>query len=207
MLQIEAYMDVLCGFSFILWNRLKAYREKHPDIKIKHRAFALSMDEKSYLRGFGTKDHAKAFFIDHVREAKRHEERINLEALEKESFLLPTSGVLLRACKAAKALGGEASYEALFDALQEAIFLEGLNLTEQEVLEEQVLKVGLDLEEWREAFQRETTLQDVIVDVKIAKSYGIRTSPTLIINGEYLLMGAVSEDDLEATLDDISSQV
>ncbi len=208
MLEIEFFHDVICSFCFPMSARMRRLAEAYPEIKIKHRSFALGWDETVFEQMFGSHEAVKPEVLGHWEHANQNDEahRFNIEGMKETDFLFPTSKPGLVAAKAAGVVGGEDAYWEVFDKLQEGLFVRNLNIQEPDVIEKLVSETSIDLMKWREAFQDHQTEELVIDDLKLAQAYQIQGAPALVINQKYLISGAQPYEILENAIQEIMQQ-
>lgn len=189
---IEFFHDVICSFCFPMSYRMRELKKIYPEVEIVHRSFALVKADSDFDLMFGSRKAAKAEIMSHWAHANANDDlhRFNIEGMKNADFLFPGSMKGLRACKAAYFIGGDVLYWDLFDALQNALFVQNLNIEEDAVMENCVENVGINVEEWRQYFLRDDTKKAVEEDLKAASNYGIYGAPCLVINGKQKISGA-----------------
>ena len=64
----------------------------------------------------------------------------------------------------------------------------------------------LSLTDWKAQFAKAETVEAVLSDLELAWSYGVRSVPTLVINGKYAVAGALSRKELETLLERIAGE-
>lgn len=192
MLTIEFFHDVICSFCFPMSYRMRQIQEKNPDIKIIHRSFALAKGDNEMIAMFGSREAAKEEVLSHWQHANQNDDlhRFNIEGMRQTDFLFPTSMPALTAAKAAKLVADEEGYWMVFDALQQALFVENRNIEDTSVIEEVVKNTSINYVKWHTLFHNKQTVQAVEEDFKLAESYQLHGVPALIINGKYLISGA-----------------
>lgn len=201
-MKIEFFHDVICSFCFPMSKVMRKLASRHQDIEIIHRSFALGWEAEDFIRMFGSRERAKDEVLSHWAHANEidEEHRFNIAGMEKVEFLFPLSRKPLLAAKAAGRLGGETAYWAVFDEVQKKLFVENQNIEDEAVLEAAVGAAGFDVAEWRELYSSDETLKAVLKDFDLAKKYGVRSVPTLIIDGREMVYGAKSLERLEMIL-------
>lgn len=107
---------------------------------------------------------------------------------------------VLRAAKAAGFMSGEKGYWDLFDALQNGLFVESRNIDDDEVIYDIVKKTISDFDTWKELYVSDDVNEAVLFDLSQAHAYGIRSVPSLVIDGKYLINGALPLERLEINL-------
>lgn len=197
-LNVEFFHDVICSFCYPMSYRMRKITAEIPEINIIHRSFALAPTPKDLERMFGSHENAKKEIMSHWEHANANDtlHRFNIQGMKEKHFLFPTSMKPLRAAKAAFLVGGESQYWDVFDALQKALFTDNLDINDETVIKETVEKTGIDYDMWCSFYESDISLLEVENDFKVAKSYGIQSVPSLVIDGKYLINGALDEDYL-----------
>ncbi len=191
-IQIEFFHDVICSFCFPMSYRMRQIAEMMPEVEIVHRSFALIKDEQDFDRMFGSREAAKEEIVTHWEQANKNDDlhRFNIAGMLETDFLFPTSMPGLVACKAASFVGGDAAYWDVFDALQQALFVQNGNIGDQDVLDAIIKETGIDLEQWKVHCGDPKTQQAVEEDFRLVQEYGVNVVPCLIINGKQITRGA-----------------
>lgn len=197
-LNVEFFHDVICSFCYPMSYRMRKITAQIPEINIIHRSFALAPTPKDLERMFGSHENAKKEIMSHWEHANANDtlHRFNIQGMKEKHFLFPTSIKPLRAAKAAFLAGGESQYWDVFDALQKALFTDNLDINDETVIKETVEKTGIDYDTWCSFYESDTSLLEVENDFRVARSYGIQSVPSLVIDGKYLINGALDEDYL-----------
>jgi len=182
--------------------RLRRVRERHPEIEIVHRCFALAPVPEAIVWIFGSKERGKAEILEHWRRANELDDakRFRPDLMAQRPFDYPYSLPGLLACKAAEFLGGQEAHWNLFDRIQTAHLVECRNIADEEVLRACAAEVGLDVTAWEEAFRSEAVYQAVQRDVERARALGVHAVPTIVVAGRFALSGARPEAQYEAWL-------
>lgn len=204
-MKVEFFHDVICSFCFPMSARMRKMAERFPELKIVHRSFALGWQERDFIRMFGSRQAVKPEVINHWVNANRNddEHRFNIEGMKQTDFDFPLSKPALLAAKAAGIIGGEALYWDVFDRIQNKLFVENKNIEEVAVLEEAVKETGVDFAAWKKQFEDASTEQKVLDDMILSEEYGIRSVPTLVINEEIVVHGALPTEELAEILQDL----
>ncbi len=197
-LNVEFFHDVICSFCYPMSYRMRKITAEIPDINIIHRSFALAPTPEDLERMFGSHENAKKEIMSHWEHANANDtlHRFNIQGMKEKHFLFPTSIKPLRAAKAAFLVGGESQYWDVFDALQKALFTDNLDINDETVIKETVEKTGIDYDMWYSFYESDTSLHEVENDFSVARSYGIQSVPSLVIDGKYLISGALDEEYL-----------
>ncbi len=166
-MQVEFFHDVICSFCFPMSYRMRKVAEKYPRLEIKHRSFALGWEKEQFIQMFGSHEAVKPGVMSHWEHANQNddEHRFNIEGMKEEDFLFPTSKNGLIAAKAAGRVAGEAGYWDVFDGIQDALFVQNKDISQQTVLEEVVEKTTVDTAAWRNQYEDPATEQAVLEDL------------------------------------------
>ncbi len=204
-MKIEFFHDVICSFCFPMSYRMRQLKEKRPELEIIHRSFALVPELEAFDKMFGDRESAKAEILTHWEQANRNDDlhRFNIDGMRKTNFLFPSSMPVLRAVKAAEKVGGNDIAWDVFDALQNALFVQNKNIEDLEVIKEAISKTSIDLEKWEKAYSSSKSLEEVNKELDLAKSYGISGVPFIVVNGKYGLNGAHTLVKIEEFIDNI----
>ncbi len=207
-MKIEFYHDVICSFCFPMSYRVRQLVKKYPKLEIIHRSFALAWEEEQMIEMFGTHENAKSEIMTHWAQANQQDElrRFNIPGMKAKDFLFPTSKNPLKAAKAASIVGNEDIYWEVFDALQEALFIENQDVSNVDVIKEIVKKTSVDFDLWKECFQHDDTEQKTLEDMIRAQQFGLQGVPALVIEEKYLISGAQAPEIIEQTLEAISEE-
>ena len=173
-------------------NRMRQLQKMMPEAQIVHRSYALVKSERDFDKMFGSRAAAKAEIMSHWELANRNDDlhRFNISGMQQADFPFPTSMKALIACKAAYFTAGEAGYWNVFDALQNALFVQNRNIEENNVIEDCVKKSGIDFAVWEQHYNSGETKDAVERDILLAKQNNIQGVPCLIIDGKQHISGA-----------------
>lgn len=195
-LNVEFFHDAVCAWCFVLAPRLKVLREEF-DLDIQHRSFVLQADNTQMIQRFGSMPKAKETILQHWQQCAQAEtvKRINIEGMRRQSFEYPSGLLAAKACQTAQALAGPQAHELMFDRIQVAHLVESRNIgslqTILEIAEEQGFRVEPFVQHLQEQAQRE-----VESDLSRAIALHITSVPTLVVEGLWVLPGALSESML-----------
>lgn len=172
--------------------RMRQLQKLMPEARIVHRSYALVKSARDFDLMFGSRADAKAEILDHWEIANENDDlhRFNISGMEQANFPFPTSIKGLLACKAAYFVAGDAGYWDVFDALQNALFVQNRNIEENEVIFDCVKKSGIDFSAWEQHYYSEKTKEAVESDLLLAKQYNVQGVPCLIIDGKQRISGA-----------------
>lgn len=207
-MQVEFFHDVICSFCFPMSYRMRKVAEKYPKLDIVHRSFALGWEKEQFIQMFGSHEAVKPEVLNHWEHANQNddEHRFNIEGMKKQDFLFPTSKEGLKAAKAAGLIAGQEAYWEVFDALQNALFVENRDIADQGVIEEVISQTSIDVEKWRAQVEKPETEQAVIEDLQRVQAYGIQGAPALVVNQKYLISGAQPQEIIEQTIEAIAEE-
>ena len=190
---VEFFHDVICSFCFPMSYRMRQIEKLMPEVEIVHRSFALVKEDYDFDLMFGSRQEAKNEILSHWEQANQNDDlhRFNISGMRQADFLFPGSMKGLIACKAAFFVGGNAAYWDVFDALQNALFVQNIDIGEQDIIDDVVRKTNIDFENWKLYYEDVKTKGAVENELLLAKQYGINSVPCLIINGKRHVSGAL----------------
>jgi len=168
---------------------MRQLQKMMPEAQIVHRSYALVKSERDFDMMFGSRAAAKNEIMSHWEQANQNDDlhRFNIYGMQKAEFPFPSSMKVLTACKAA---AGDAGYWDVFDALQNALFVQNRNLEDSDIINECIRQSGIDFAKWEQHYNSGDTKEAVEKDLILAKQYGIEGVPCLIIDGKYRISGA-----------------
>lgn len=207
-MQVEFFHDVICSFCFPMSYRMRKVAEKYPKLEIIHRSFALGWEKEQFIQQFGSHEAVKPEVIHHWENANQNddEHRFNIEGMKEQDFLFPTSKNGLKAAKAAGMIADQDTYWAVFDGLQQALFVENRDISDLTVIEDVVKKTSIDFDDWKVQFENPETEQAVLEDLQRVQDYGIQGAPALVVNQKYLISGAQPQEVIEQTIEKIAKE-
>lgn len=88
-------------------------------------------------------------------------------------------------------------------AMFKAVFEEGKNIGEEQVVAEIAASIGLDGEQVKNALNDPVYIDKYRKNVELARRYGVTGTPTFIINNKYKLVGAQPYDVFRNALQEI----
>ncbi len=208
MIRIEFFHDVICSFCFPMSARMRRIAQRHRDIEVVHRSFALGWDPEDFIRSFGSREAVKPVVLEHWHQANLNddEHRFNIEGMRRTDFSFPLSRPGLNAAKAAGMIAGESMYWDVFDRIQHKLFVENRNIEDPLVLEEAVKETSICLADWKRQLEKTETERAVLADLQLAREYGVHSVPALVIDRKYYVSGALPEEDIEQVLARISGE-
>ena len=189
---IEFFHDVICSFCFPMSYRMRQLQVMMPEVQIVHRSFALAKSERDFDVMFGSRAAAKAEIMSHWEHANQNDDlhRFNIAGMRQTDFPFPSSMKVLTACKAAYFTAGDSGYWDVFDALQNALFVQNRNIEELDIINDCIKLSGIDFAEWEQHYNSGEIKAAVEKDLLLANQYGIRGVPCLVIDGKFQVSGA-----------------
>lgn len=207
-MKIEFVHDVICSFCFPMSHRMRKIDEKYPKVEVTHRSFALGWEVEQFESMFGSHEAVKPEVMGHWEQANENDDlkRFNIEGMKNQDFLFPPSKNALIAAKAAGLLGGEDAYWEVFDALQNALFVENQDVSDIDVIDSVIKKTTLNFTDWKNQFENKESEEAVLRDLDFVKQNGINSVPALIIENKYLINGAQPQSVIENTIEEIAQK-
>jgi len=154
---------------------------------------------------FGSASDGKAEIMSHWEAAAGHPdgEAIQVELMRSREFPYPYSMPGLLACEAAQRQGGMTAHWDMFDRVQRAHAVEANNIADPAVLTACAAEIGLDTARWEADFQSPAVRKAVEEDLIEAHQLGVNAVPTLILNRQWMLPGAVPEVSLRQVVENL----
>ncbi|KGJ95849.1 DsbA family oxidoreductase [Thalassotalea sp. ND16A] len=207
-LKVDFFHDAICGWCYVLSPRLRQLTTEL-NLDVQHHAFALSPSKAEVQSQFGSMKQAKHIILGHWQQCAMADDknRINVEGMRKQNFEYPTSMPGLLACKAAMKQGGQQEYWDYFDAVTHAHMSENRNIADLNVLADIAVEVGLNKQRFLQDFASQDRLREVKNDRKLARKFDIQSTPSLVINDQWLLSGALSLKELRKQLKQIKREL
>ncbi|TFF34262.1 DsbA family protein [Pseudomonas sp. RIT623] len=199
-LKVEFFHDAVCAWCFVLAPRLQQLQAEL-NLDIQHRTFILQTSREAMIERFGSMPQAKQTILEHWRACAEAEDtpRINIEGMRQQAFDYPTGLLAGLACQAATLLAGNPGHARMFERLQEAHLVENRNIGDHDTVLTLAEEAGLDTAAFALAFyeQAPQLLHD---ELAMGQRLGIRSVPSLVIDGRYLVSGALGLDDLRQAM-------
>lgn len=199
-LKVEFFHDAVCAWCFVLAPRLQALQAEL-NLDIQHRTFILQTSREAMIERFGSMTQAKQTILEHWRACAEAEDtpRINIEGMRQQAFDYPTGLLAGLACQAATLLAGNPGHARMFERLQEAHLVENRNIGDHATVLTLAEETGLDTAAFALAFyeQAPQLLHD---ELALGQRLGIRSVPSLVIDGRYLVSGALGLDELRQAI-------
>lgn len=154
----------------------------------------------------GSMTQAKAIILGHWQQCALADDlqRVNVEGMRQQTFEYPFSTPGLIACKAAEQQGGAHVYWDYFDAVTHAHMSDNRNIGDINVLTDIAAEVGLDRSQFLRDYNDPTRRNEIQSDRHLAQQYGITSTPTLVINQQQVIAGAVDLSLLRKAINDIA---
>lgn len=205
MLEIKFFHDVLCPYCFVatrrLMNVVKDYKDK---VKVKHKAFMIISSLEDLKEIAPTLEDAREVFRNKFSILKRYIPDYDPDkVLSKGKIGYVWSLPPQMACKAAEFQKGDEGHWNYYAKAQEKFFLEGEDITFDEVLISIAREIGLDIERFKQDFKSKKAKLAVIEDEEEAHAMGIRGVPAVLINDKWLIRGVPSEDYYRDVIEDL----
>lgn len=207
-IRVDFFHDVICGWCYVLSPRFRKLAQEF-DLDIHHHAFALSSSREEMVAKFGgSMKGAKRIILGHWDQcaAADDEKRIDVEGMRRQNFEYPFSTPGLIACKAAEQQRGKDVYWNYFDAVTHAHMSENRNIGNIEVLTDIAGEIGLNRSQFLKDYSDPKRVTEIKSDRKLALEYGVASTPTLIINQQWMLPGALDLKTLRKVFNDISNK-
>lgn len=199
-LKVEFFHDAVCAWCFVLAPRLQQLQAEL-NLDIQHRTFILQTSREAMIERFGSMPQAKQTILEHWRACAEAEDtpRINIEGMRQQAFDYPTGLLAGLACQAATLLAGNPGHARMFERLQEAHLVENRNIGDHDTVLTLAEEAGLDTAAFALAFyeQAPQLLHD---ELAMGQRLGIRSVPSLVIDGRYLVSGALGLDELRQAM-------
>ncbi|MHC8378562.1 DsbA family oxidoreductase [Pseudomonas sp. MDT1-16] len=195
-LKVEYFHDVVCGWCFVLGPRLKALSEEF-DLDIQHRSFVLQSNNAQMIQRFGSMPQAKEVILQHWEQCANAEEvkRINIEDMRQQDFEYPSGLLAAKACQTAQSLAGPKAHELMFDRLQHAHLVESRNIGSLQTILEVAEEQGFTAEYFAQ-YLHQHALSDLENDLARGLALNISSVPSLVVEGMWMIPGALSLDML-----------
>jgi predicted DsbA family dithiol-disulfide isomerase len=185
-------------------KRLKKVVADYDKVKVKHKAFMIIPELEDLKEIAPTPEDAKEVIKKEFEIVKRYFPDYDPEKVIKNSkFTYVWSLPPQLGCKAAEFQGGDEMHWKFFDRAQEKFFIEGEDITKDEVLIEIAKEIGLNVELFAKDIKSKRTKYAVIEDEEDAKAKGIRGVPALLVNDYWLIRGVKDEDFLRKVIEDL----
>ncbi|MFP3064964.1 MAG: DsbA family protein [Sulfolobus sp.] len=205
MIKLTFFHDVICPFCYVTSKRLrKVVKEFGNEVVVKHKAFSIIPSLEDLQAIAPTVEDARQVFLNEFQIIKRYFPDYDPEkVIERGKIGYVWSIPPLIACKAAEFQKGDEGHWEFFDRAQDKFFLEGEDITKEEVLVSIAEEIGLDVNKFKEDLKSKKTKLAVIEDEEEAKAMGIRGVPAILVNDTWLIRGVQTEDFYRQVIEDI----
>lgn len=196
---VDFYHDVICAWCYVASARMRKLVEAHPEIEVVHHSYALAPKPDTFAQIFGSKEEALLELADHWADANEDDDfhRLQPKLILQINFEFPYSLPGLIACKAAERQKGTSGYWDYFDKIQHAHFTECIDIMDEQILTSIAKELNLDTGQFTIDIHNKGISDLILNETREAKRKGIHSIPTLIINHEKLVNGAIKYSELE----------
>ncbi|ARM76045.1 DsbA family oxidoreductase [Acidianus manzaensis] len=205
MLEIKFFHDVLCPFCFVATRRLLNVAKDYKDqVIVRHKSFMMisSLDDLKEIAP--TVEDAREVFKNEFSILKKYIPDYDPDkVISKGKIGYVWSLPPQMACKAAEFQKGDEGHWLYYSKAQEKFFLEGEDITSDDVLIGIAEEVGLDIERFKKDFKSKKAKLAVIEDEEEAHAMGIRGVPAIVVNDKWLIRGVQSEDYYRQVIEDL----
>lgn len=209
MIKVEFYHDAVCGWCYIMSPRLRKIITKF-NVDVVHRSFVLQRSKEEMIERFSSMENAKHEILSHWEACKTSADdpsTINIEGMKAAKFDYPSGYQAALFTKSAEILWGQEAHWNLFDAIQKAHLSESRNIADINVLLAIAHEIGLDGNALQELVVDENIGRLVKQDNARAMTFGIKTIPTIVIDGRQVISQAMTLGQLERLFSTISASV
>ncbi|MGR3322594.1 MAG: DsbA family oxidoreductase [Pseudooceanicola sp.] len=201
-LTIDFFHDIVCCWCFNISSRMRDLVAEF-DLDLRHRTFVLQASRREMAERWGTPEGARETILGHWRVCRQASDRpdlVDIDAMRAAPFDYPHGMTAALGCKAAERIGGHSAHWDMFDRLQRAHLSEARNIADPEVVLHAARELGFEAAAFAGAFEDTATARLVETDWRRARTFQVRSVPTLIIRetGARLVNGP--REDLAAQL-------
>jgi len=204
-INVEFFHDAVCGWCFVIAPRLYALKDEF-GLNIRHRSFVLQMSRDAMIDRFGSMSQAKDTILLHWEACGAAEDtrRINIEGMRRQTFEYPSGRLSALACQAAQMIDGDEGHGRLFDALQHAHLVDSRNIGDRQTVFDIAMEQGFRAGEFSRHFEIDAPRR-LQSDLALGKCLNVRSTPTLVIDRQWVISGAVSPNILRTSLENALS--
>lgn len=208
LVSLDVISDPICPWCYIGKARLYAALAAHGSnpFDIFWRPFQLNpemppggMDRKTYLEAKFGAERAVAFYAQIAEAAADSGLRVDFDCIDRT----PNTIDAHRLIRWARAHGAQ---DQMTDALFEAYFRDGLDLSDREVLAGTAAAAGMDADSVRARLQSDEDVDAVRAEDTQARDMGVNGVPCFIVGGTYVVNGAQPPELWTRVLEDIAKQ-
>lgn len=203
MIQIEFFHDAVCGWCYNLSPRLRNIAARYP-VTIVQRAFVLQRNEQEMISRFGSLAGAKQQILQHWQSCKLaadDPDSINIEGMQAATFHYPHGYLAALYAKAVEHVAGQAAHWDFFDAVQRAHLYHNHNIADAAVLDAILQRLALPLASIQAWLHTDANISALEQDLARAVHFGVKTIPTLLLNGKTLVSQSLSLGQLEQLIE------
>lgn len=196
-MQIEIWSDFMCPYCYIGLQSLEAaIKELNLDSKLVFRAFELYPNETrtgvKFFDNMKEKYNIDDYEINlRYNRIEKYAEKVGLKYNMKDGILANTN-FLHRVMKYAATVDKE---HALEEELMKAVFIEGKDVSDLNVLKEKASVIGLDYDKAIEFAEILSTKALVLEDENMATALGIDVIPSYRLNEDEIVLGTLEKDE------------
>ncbi|MEP1445233.1 MAG: DsbA family protein [Paraglaciecola sp.] len=207
MIKVEFYHDAVCGWCYIMSPRLRKIITKF-NVEVAHRSFVLQRSTEEMIERFSSMENAKHEILSHWEACKISADdpsTINIEGMKAAKFDYPSGYQAALIVKSAEILWGQEAHWDLFDAIQNAHLRESRNIGDINVLLAIAQEMGFDANALQQRVVDEYIVRLVKQDNARAMKFGIKTIPTIVIDGRQVISQVMTLEQLERLFTTIST--
>ena len=204
-MKIEFFHDVVCGWCYIQSSVLRKL-SKELEIKVTQRNFILQRNDHEMISRWGSLDGAKEIILQHWQSCEDFEGipgRFNIDGMRKSTFNYPNGQLSAQATKAAELIYGQKAHWDMFDKLQGYHIRQAKNIGDIETIKEAVRELNFDLEHFLEVMSSECVSKALKEDLLVSFSYGVQSTPTIVIDEKYKINSTTCYEDLKKLVLDL----
>jgi len=203
MIHIEFFHDAVCGWCYVLSPRLRQIAALYP-VQVTHRTFVLQRNQAEMIARFGSVAQAKTEILSHWQRCQQFSDdpsRFNINGMRQREFDYPTGYLAALYCKAVELRFGQQQHWDYFDLVQRSHLYHNDNIADASVLQQLLTQMQLPVDEILAQLASAETRAGVDADSQRAASFGIRSIPTLLINGSKLVSQCLTLTQLTALIE------
>ena len=191
-MKIQLYADFTCPFSYMGKRLLdQAIEQSGEEIEFELKSFQLTPDASTEVAIPTIELLEKKFnktrveMLDRTAQIKKQASQFGLDY----NYEIMKAANTLKAHRLTKWAASFGKARDLVEALFYGLFTEGANLNNEEELLQMVESVGLSKEEAKTILDSDVFTEEVHADRQEAKTKGIHSVPTFIVDGQYIIQG------------------
>lgn len=212
-MKVEIWSDVACPWCYVGTERFeRAVSETGIDVDVVYRSFELDPSVPTGGDSPPLVEYLAKKFGDPARVAAAHA-RLDAAAEELDIDFRWSQMRRANTFDAHRLLGwalrttGASAQQSLKKALLRAYFTEGLDVTDRDVLADLAESVGLDRGEAAALLASDAEAEHVRAEREEAYGNGINAVPTFIVEGQWMLQGALETESWVKALSHMSSEL